>query len=135
MNNFASSLGKESKFLIFGCGFSGNFFAKTIRNLGYTALTSSRTYNRDQNSFVFNSDDEEIPDDKIFEGVTHVLSCIPPGKNGKDPLLSILKSKLQNLSLKWIGYLSTTGVYGDTKGAWVSEINQPNPLQKRNYPL
>ncbi len=133
MNNFASSLDKESKFLIFGCGFSGNFFAKTIRKLGYTALTSSRTNKRDQNSFVFNSDDEKVPDEKIFEGVTHVLSCIPPGKNGKDPLLSSLKSKLQSLSLKWIGYLSTTGVYGNTKGDWVSEFDKPNPFQKRSH--
>ena len=30
------------------------------------------------------------------------------------------------------GYLSTTGVYGDTKGEWVSEVDQPNPLQKRS---
>ena len=94
MNNFASSLGKKTKFLIFGCGFSGNFFAKTIRKFGYTALTSSRTDNQDQNSFVFNSESEKVPNDKIFDGVTHVLSCIPPGNNGKDPLLNSLKNKL-----------------------------------------
>jgi len=27
-----------------------------------------------------------------------------------------------------VGYLSTTGVYGNTEGGWVSEINQPNPF-------
>jgi len=37
------------------------------------------------------------------------------------------------LSLEWVGYLSTTGVYGNTKGDWVSEINEPNPFQKRSY--
>ena len=133
MKNFASSLNNKSKFLILGCGFSGSFFAKTIRKLGYTALTSSRSKNKDPNNFVFNSEDYNYPDEKIFDGVTHILSCIPPDKNGNDPVLKSLKNKLQSLSLEWIGYLSTTGVYGDTKGNWVSEIDPPNPFQKRSH--
>ena len=132
MNNFASSLGNKNKFLILGCGFSGSFFAKTIRKFGCTALTSSRSKNKDPNSFVFNSENGVIPNQKIFDGVTHILSCIPPDKNGNDPVLSSLKSKLLSLSLEWIGYLSTTGVYGNTKGNWVSEIDAPNPYQKRS---
>ena len=133
MKNIASLLGEKSKFLILGCGFSGSFFAKTIRKFGCTALTSSRSESKDPNSFVFNSENGIIPDEKIYEGVTHILSCIPPDKNGKDPVLESLKTKLQSLPIDWIGYLSTTGVYGNTNGEWVSEINQPNPLQKRSH--
>ena len=133
MNNNASSLNNKNKFLILGCGFSGSFFAKTIRKLGCTALTSSRSEKRDPNSFVFNSESSVIPDEKIFDGVTHILSCIPPDKNGNDPVLGRLHNKLQNLSLEWVGYLSTTGVYGNSEGDWVSEIDQPNPLQKRSH--
>ena len=129
----ASSLGKKNKFLILGCGFSGSFFAKTIRKLGCTALTSSRSENRDPNSFVFNSENDKVPDKKIFDGVTHILSCIPPDKNGKDPVLKSLQNKLRSLSLEWVGYLSTTGVYGNTSGDWVYEINKPNPFQKRSH--
>ena len=132
MNQFASPLGNKKKFLVLGCGFSGSFFAKTIRKLGYTALTSSRSENKDPNSFVFNSDKGLIPDKKIFDGVTHVLSCIPPDKNGSDPVLKSLKSVLQSLPLEWVGYLSTTGVYGNTQGDWVSELDLPNPFQKRS---
>ena len=132
MKNSANTLGKSDKFLILGCGFSGSFFARTIRKFGCTVLTSSRSENKDPNSFVFNSENYEVPNEKIFDGVTHILSCIPPDKDGKDPVLGCLKNKLLNLSLEWIGYLSTTGVYGDTKGEWVSEIDQPNPLQKRS---
>ena len=131
MKNFASP--SRYKFLILGGGFSGSFFAKTIRQFGYTALTSSRSINKDPNSFVFNSENDYISNEKIFDGVTHILSCIPPDKNGKDPVLKSLKRKLKNLSLEWVGYLSTTGVYGNTNGNWVSEINQPNPSQKRSY--
>jgi len=133
MKNHASSLKNENKFLILGCGFSGSFFAKTIRQLGCTALTSSRSENKDPNSFIFNSANGIVPNDKIFDGVTHILSCIPPDKDGNDPVLKSLKGKLQSLSLEWVGYLSTTGVYGNTKGAWVSEIDKPNPFQKRSH--
>ena len=133
MNNIASSLGSKTKFLILGCGFSGDFFAKTIRQLGYIALTTSRTENQDPNSFVFNSENGKVPNKKIFDGVTHILSCIPPDKNGNDPVLKSFKDKLKSLSLEWFGYLSTTGVYGNTKGDWVSEIDEPNPFQKRSH--
>ena len=73
-----------------------------------------------------------VPNEKIFDGVTHILSCIPPDKNGNDPVLRCLKNKLKSLSLEWVGYLSTTGVYGDTKGDWVSELDPPNPIQNRS---
>jgi len=132
MKYFASSLGNKKKFLILGCGYSGSFFAKTIRKFGYTALTSSRSENKDPNSFVFNSEIGLIPKKSIFDGVTHILSCIPPDKNGNDPVLRNLRSILESLPLEWVGYLSTTGVYGNTEGGWVSEIDQPNPFQKRS---
>ena len=74
-----------------------------------------------------------VPNEEIFDGVTHILSCIPPDDNGNDPVLKCLKSKLQRLSLEWVGYLSTTGVYGNTEGEWVSEVNKPNPFQKRSH--
>ena len=132
MKKSASLLSSNKKFLIFGCGFSGNFFANTIRKFGCTALTSSRSKKNDPNSFIFNSEQILTPEDKIFDGVTHILSCIPPDKNGRDPVLKILKDKIQSLSLDWVGYLSTTGVYGNTYGEWVSEANIPNPLQERS---
>ena len=133
MKNFASSLENKKKFLILGSGFSGGFFAKTIRQLGCTALTSSRCENQDANSFVFNSETGIVPNKKIFDGVTHILSCIPPNKNGNDPVLEVLKKKLKSLSLEWVGYLSTTGVYGNTQGDWVSENDQTNPFQQRSH--
>jgi len=133
MNKSASLLGSKNKFLILGCGFSGSFFAKTIRKLGCTVLTSSRSASKDPNSFIFISENGVIPDEKIFDGVTHILSCIPPDKNGNDPVLESLQSKLEDLPLEWVGYLSTTGVYGNTEGGWVSETDQPNPFQKRSH--
>ena len=133
MKNFASSIGNKTKFLILGCGFTGSFFAKTLTKFGCTVLTSSRSHKKDANSFVFDSENNIVPNEKIFDGVTHILSCIPPSKNGNDPVLECFKNKLQKLPLEWVGYLSTTGVYGNTKGDWVSEIDQPKPFQKRSH--
>ena len=133
MKNPASSLNNKKKFLILGCGFSGSFFAKTIRKFGCTALTTSRSENSDPNSYVFNSEKGIVPNEKFFDGVTHILSCIPPDKNGKDPVLGSLQNKIKNLSIEWAGYLSTTGVYGNTAGDWVSETDEPNPFQKRSH--
>ena len=132
MANLASTLSINDKFLIFGGGFSGDYFAKTIRKFGCIALTSSRSANNDPNSFIFNSENNSIPEDSIFEGVTHILSCIPPNKSGKDPVLKCLKNQIKALPLKWVGYLSTTGVYGNKNGNWVSELDKPNPSQERS---
>lgn len=47
---------------------------------------------------------------------THVLSSVPPGEN--DPVLARYGEALAG---KWLGYLSSTGVYGDAHGGWVDE--------------
>ena len=48
---------------------------------------------------------------------SHVLSSVPPGEEG-DPVLAHYGDALGH---EWLGYLSSTGVYGDTGGAWVDE--------------
>ena len=111
MKKSANLIGNKNKFLILGCGFSGSYFAKTIKKFGCTVLTSSRSMSRDPNSFVFNSENGVVPEAKIFDGVTHILSCIPPDRNGNDPVLKSLKNKLKSLSLEWVGYLSTCLLY------------------------
>ncbi len=121
----------QSKLIIFGGGYSGQRIADVGRYLGTKVLCSRRKKNSDGADFVFN-DDKEVPNE-IFEGATHVLSCIPPLLSGKDPVLSRLKTQLLNSkNLKWAGYLSTTGVYGDTKGKWVNENTPPKPQQERS---
>ncbi len=59
-------------------------------------------------------------------GVTHVLLSIPPGQDG-DPALVHHGAALKTLaSLRWIGYLSATSVYGDSDGA---KVNEDAPLR------
>ena len=65
-------------------------------------------------------------------GVSHVLVTIPPDPEGRDPVLEHLGASLSELGPAWVGYLSTTGVYGDTGGAWVNEASTPNPRPGRS---
>ena len=121
----------KSKLIIFGGGFSGQRIASLARHLGVKVLCSRRSLDSEGADFLFNMDNE-LPDE-IFEGATHVLSCIPPLLNGRDPVLLKLRTQLsKSKNLKWVGYLSTTGVYGDTKGGWVNENTTPNPQQERS---
>ena len=132
MENFAINSFTKKKFIIFGGGFSGRFIADEIRKLGCEVLTSSRQIQKSSTSFVFDSLSPVLPPEQIFDGTTHVLSCIPPNKKGEDPVLLRLHNKLRSLNLEWVGYLSTTGVYGNTFGEWVTEKNPANPLQDRS---
>ena len=131
MNSFASVL-KKKKILIFGAGFSGKKIAMEMRNAGFEAFTSSRSVKYDKWSFLYDSNNNDLPPDELFKGVTHILSCMPPNKDGSDPLLSKLENKLLDLDLEWAGYLSTTGVYGNTFGEWVTENDPANPVQERS---
>ena len=121
----------KSKLIIFGGGYSGQRIASVGRYLGVKVLCSRRKKNSQGADFIF--DYNTKLSNEILEGATHVLSCIPPSSSGKDPVLSNLKDQLlSSKDLKWVGYLSTTGVYGDTKGAWVNENSTPNPTQNRS---
>ena len=131
MNSFASVL-KKKKILIFGAGFSGKKIAMEMRHAGFEAFTSSRSVKHDKWSFLYDSNNNDLLPDELFKGVTHILSCMPPNKDGSDPLLSKLENKLLDLDLEWAGYLSTTGVYGNTFGEWVSENDPANPVQERS---
>ncbi len=62
----------------------------------------------------------------------HVLISVPPDENG-DPVLNAAADAIRSIpSLNWLGYLSTTGVYGDTRGAWVDESAELHPSSERS---
>ncbi|MCG8508610.1 MAG: SDR family oxidoreductase [Rhodospirillales bacterium] len=65
-------------------------------------------------------------------GTTHLLSSIPPGASGDPALIHHAKDLADTDSIEWAGYLSTTGVYGDTGGATVDETARLNPSSDRS---
>lgn len=57
------------------------------------------------------------------------ISSVPPGKDG-DPVLPALAGLVPGRV--WLGYLSTTGVYGDRQGGWAFEWEAPTPGEPRS---
>jgi len=66
-----------------------------------------------------------------LSGVTHLLASVPPDAAG-DPVLALHGGDIAALTqLRWVGYLSTTGVYGDRAGGWVEEGSALAPSGER----
>ncbi len=62
---------------------------------------------------------------------THLLTSVAPNHAG-DPVLQDMRDQLTAAKhLEWVGYLSTTGVYGDHGGNWVDENAVLTPSTKR----
>lgn len=76
--------------------------------------------------------DQPLPDPLyVLKGTTHLLISTPPDDEG-DPVFGMYGDAIASLpTLQWIGYLSTTGVYGDRGGEWVDEGSELRPSSKR----
>ena len=66
----------------------------------------------------------------LFLQATHVLSSIAPDGEG-DAVLRSFGAVLAGSAAEWVGYLSTTAVYGDHAGAWVDEDTPLTPSTAR----
>lgn len=102
-----------NKIIIFGCGYVGKYLTEILKNNFHVIPT-----HREQN-VIFNP---STPLDKdLFDNTTHLLISIPPIDN-EDLVLKQHRQDIKKINhLKWIGYLSSTGVYGDHQGKWVDE--------------
>jgi nucleoside-diphosphate-sugar epimerase len=63
---------------------------------------------------------------------THVLTSVPPDATGDPVILSCGPLLKHAPNLRWVGYFSTTGVYGDRAGAWVDEADEVRPMSRRS---
>ena len=119
--------------LCFGFGFSARALAARLDRREWKVSATSRDAEgiaaieaQGFHGLLFDSTLQIGPD------VTHLLISAPPGEHG-DPVLRLFQAQLQQLSksLKWVGYLSTTGVYGDRGGDWVDEDSPLEPTTAR----
>ncbi len=100
--------------LIFGLGFTTGRLAHRLRAGGHKVTATSRS--GAPGTISLDSDEAAV----AIAGATHILSSVPP-TDGIDPVLSRHAASLVSSPARWIGYLSSTGVYGDTGGAWIDE--------------
>lgn len=126
--------------LVFGLGYSGLRIAADRRRQGWLVTGTTRSPGRAAamvelgiHGLVFDGGGSGgALDDAVREalaGATHLLVTIPPGPDG-DPVLRRFREEALSLGdgpLQWMGYMSTTGVYGDHGGDWVDESTPPSP--------
>ena len=60
---------------------------------------------------------------------THLLTSVAPGDS--DPVLQAISPQIAASQLRWVGYLSTTAVYGHHNGDWVDETTPLAPTTAR----
>jgi nucleoside-diphosphate-sugar epimerase len=104
--------------VIFGLGYTGTVLADTAAASGMIVSGITRAT-------------DAAAAGAALAAATHAVSTVPPDDDG-DPILMRYGNELaQAPSLRWAGYLSTTGVYGDRDGAWVDEATAPTPGSAR----
>jgi nucleoside-diphosphate-sugar epimerase len=127
-----------SRLFAFGLGFSAQELAPRLSARGWSVAGTAREEPKigqlrdagyEATQFIGDRNNPELA--TLLQGTTHLLHSIPPGDDG-DPVLKHYRDELAGLvTLEWIGYLSTVGVYGDQHGAWVSEETVPKPNSAR----
>lgn len=98
-----------SRLLIFGLGYSAQRIAARLTTRGWQVAATGSA-----GDVAF---DDEAAVREAVGRASHVLSSVPPDENS-DP---VLERYGEALAGRWLGYLSSTGVYGDTGGTWVDE--------------
>ena len=94
---------------VFGLGYSAQRIAAALAANGWRIEATGSA-----GTLAF----DDVPGVMAAVGrASHILASVPPREDG-DPVLACYGEALGG---KWIGYLSSTGVYGDTGGAWVDE--------------
>lgn len=111
----------------FGLGYSAEALARRLLAQGWAVAGSTRDAARRARLAGFGVTVLDAPS----ADTTHVLSSAPPDAQG-DPILRAHGVALVRLKPAWIGYLSTTGVYGDHDGDWVDETTTPKPGEARS---
>ncbi len=97
-------------------GYTATRLADWLRADGWLVTGTRRMSGGDAVAF-----DDEAAVLTALENATHILSSVPPMGEGGDPVLQKYGAAIAASAVSWTGYLSSTGVYGDTGGAWVDE--------------
>jgi nucleoside-diphosphate-sugar epimerase len=115
----------------FGLGYTARALARSRRAEHWSVAGTSRDGAAAGDPTIPFDGRQALPGDAL-DNVTHILVSIPPDEDG-DPVLRYCSAELiaRARRLAWVGYLSTTGVYGDHGGGWVDEDTPRAPLSDR----
>lgn len=116
------------RLFVFGLGYVGEAFARALRARGWDIAASARSPEQAASLRAAGIEAADPADReamaRAMRGVNAVLITSPPGPDGCAALESVIPALAQAQAFPdWIGYLSTTGVYGDFEGRWVFETS------------
>lgn len=115
----------------FGLGYCAKALIDLLDRNEWSYLGTSRK--KAKNRIFFDGKNGIKNANKLLEFVTHILISIPPEAPLGDPVFFHHQKEISKLRhLKWIGYLSTTGVYGDTAGLMAQETQPTSPTSPRS---
>jgi nucleoside-diphosphate-sugar epimerase len=121
--------------LVLGYGYSARAIARDVRGLfaGMAGtVRSPQPAAGDMKLLPYDGRTASAELADILSGATHLLVSIPADESG-DPFLQHNAPLLSHApKLRWIGYLSTVGVYGDHGGAWIDEATVCRPVSARS---
>lgn len=127
----------EKQIFIFGAGYSGKAFAganKEKARIFGTTRTPEKVESLKQAGIAPLLFDGALTPEvgEALENTTHLIVSVAPEEAG-DPVLNAARLAITAMpALRWIGYLSTVGVYGDYGGGWVDETAACRPMSKRS---
>lgn len=118
--------------LCLGHGYSAATLSARLIPLGWRVIGTTRTPARADEMRALGVEPLLWPGDltAALREATHILASAAPDGSG-DPFLQSDLAALQGASPVWVGYLSTTAVYGDHNGAWVDEDTPVTPQSAR----
>ncbi|RYG91249.1 SDR family oxidoreductase [Loktanella sp. IMCC34160] len=121
--------------LSFGHGYAASALANLLGPEGWRVIGTTRSDDRIGTLLAQGVEPRLWPGanmDPALDAATHILISAAPGPEG-DPVLAELRDEIAARAdrLRWVGYLSTTGVYGDHQGGWVDETTPLSPTTER----
>ena len=126
---------ERKKLFCFGYGYVCDFLGQALREdknwkiAGTSRDSDKRQLMREADLEAFLFDDERPLGDPLYvlKDVTHLLISTPPGREGCPTYLAHGEVIASLPNLEWVGYLSSTCVYGDRDGDWVDEYSELRP--------
>jgi nucleoside-diphosphate-sugar epimerase len=118
--------------LSIGHGFSAHALAPRLMARGWRVIGTTRSEDKAARLAAEGVDPVIWPGNALpVAEATHLLTSVAPDETG-DPVLNDCGAELAAARhLEWVGYLSTTGVYGDHQGDWVDETAPLTPATRR----
>lgn len=128
----------HKRLFCFGYGYTCEYLGRALLAQGWRVAGTTRDPDKLRRmkehgieAYLFDEDLPLVDPIGILKGTTHLLVSTPPDNAGDPAFLAHGDDVAETQGLEWVGYLSTTGVYGNRDGGWVDEDSELRPETKR----